>query len=56
MSERVRVSNCKCISRQKNSLCSSNSKYGELIRVSSVKCEVSGLNPLANRGDGIRMA
>ena len=54
MSEWVRVSNCKCICRQKNSLCSSNAKYGELVRVSSVKCEVSGSDPLANHGDRIR--
>ena len=50
----MRVSNCKCICKQKKS-CSSNSKYGELVRVSSVKCEVSSSNLLANRGDRVRV-
>ena len=48
------VSNCKCIYRQKK-LCSSYSNYDELIRVSSVKCEVSGSDPLANHGDRVRV-
>ena len=49
----MRVLDCKCMCRQKNSLCSSNPKYGELVRVSSIKCEVSGSNPLANCGDRV---
>ena len=39
----------------KNPFRLSNSKYDELFRVICVKCEVQSSNPLANRGDMVRM-
>ena len=51
----VSMAYCKCICKKNISLCSSNSKYGELVRVLSVKREVSSSNPIANRGDRVRL-
>ena len=45
-----KTSNCKCICKKKIMFCSSNSKYVELVRVLSNKCEVSSSNPSDNRG------
>ena len=46
---------CKCICKKNIFLCSSNFKYGELVRVLSVKREVSSSNPIVNRGDKVRL-
>ena len=44
-----------CICKKNISLCSSNSKYGELVRLLSVKHEISSSNPIADRGDRVRL-
>ena len=51
----VSMAYCKCICKKTISLCSSNSKYGELVRVLSNKCEVLSSSPIANRGDSVRL-
>ena len=51
----VSMAYCKCICEKNISLCSSNSKHGELVRVLSVKREVLGSNPIANYGDMVRL-
>ena len=51
----MRVSNCKRICRQKKTLCSLNSKFDKLVRMSSDKCEVSGSIPLVDRDDKVRV-
>ena len=35
------------------SLCLSDFKYGELVRVLSANCGVSSLNPIVKRGDKV---